>query len=106
MNKEEKEIVDFLKFSLLDYEELDTGVLEYIDEKKKKVLNYIKKLQKENKYLKEQLQISNSLDNMYNLYISKDKIRDKIKEIEENEPYNTSFDIAQLATYRELLKEE
>ena len=119
MTNEEKETIEFLKFSLLDYEELDTGVLEYIDEKRKKVLNYIDKLQKENEKLKEKLHgknstivelnnlIAESIDNS----ISKDKIRNKIKELEaeyekcEKEGLSNFLDKLDIGTRIEGLKE-
>ena len=76
----------------------------YID----RVWNYIDKLQDENKHLKEQLLISNSLDNMYNLYISKDKIRDKIKELEEELQYECfrNGNLIVIDVLKSLLEEE
>ena len=72
------------------------------------LLNLVDRLLKENRHLKEQLLISNNLDNMYDLYISKDKIRDKIKELEEelsNEMFENEVR-AKIEILQELLEEE
>lgn len=129
MNKEEKSLISFLKFSILDYEELDTSVLEYIDEKKKKVLNYIDKLQKENEELnieninlkRNQIIDKSSIPNQENFYdyynfISKDKIRNKIKELEKKHKiigdkigvqyHDQNGYLGQIEVLQELLEEE
>ena len=54
MNEEEKKAIEFLKENMLDYEEIDTSILLYINLTHKTILNLIEKLQKENEELKEE----------------------------------------------------
>ena len=118
MSDEEKEAIDKLKkenkelqydFDILINRAIETAFSQYNDDVELLLRYLIKKgyVRKDKEYYYNPLGDDlNYLKKKENKFISKDKIRDKIKELEENEPYNTEFDIAQLATYRELLEEK
>lgn len=104
MNEEEKEVIEFLKHSLYEYEEIDTSVLEYIDKNHKIIYKLILKQQKEIKELKDKNKTLERLlqGNLYEMYkyyrelansyqancISKDKIKELIKEKAKTDTYN------------------
>lgn len=54
MSEEEKEVIEFLKHSIFEYEEIDTSVLEYIDKNHKIIYKLILKQQKEIEKLKDE----------------------------------------------------
>ena len=109
LDNKEKEIEELqYDFDILRNRAIETAFSQYNDDVEL-LLRYLSKkgyVKKDKEYYYNPLgDDPNYLKKKENKFISKDKIRDKIKELEENEPYNTSFDIAQLATYRELLEE-
>lgn len=103
MNDEEKKVIEFLKENMLDYEEIDTSILLDINSKHKTILNLIEKLQKESEELKEdrdkfkknllkRITYCNELEkdlfeNGSNYVIPKEKVKDKIEEIDEKIKY-------------------
>ena len=127
MNEEEKQAIGFLKHSLFEYEEIDTSVLEYIDKNHKIIYKLILKQHKEiEKRLKEidslykmmsakDERIENLIElvNQYNdmqyirkieeKYISKDKIKELIKEKAKTDTYN--FRTIAVKDIKELLGE-
>lgn len=56
MTDKERQAIEALKSSMFEYEELDTSVLEYFDEKHKILLNLIESQQKEIEELKEEIE--------------------------------------------------
>lgn len=90
MSEEEKEAIEYIKAFQKDlYGASEKNLMAiYID----RVWNYIDKLQKENEELKERNKgLTTAIEEWVNgerindiKHISKDKIRDKIKELEEN----------------------
>lgn len=109
MNEEEKQAIECLKHSIFEYEEIDTSVMEYIDKNHKIIYKLILKQQKEiEKRLKEidslykmmsakdeRIEGLTELVNNYNdmqyirkieeKYISKDKIREFMKDYQEGD---------------------
>ena len=86
MNKEEKEAIEYIKFKTIAG--LETLQLEKDVKALEILLNYIDKLQKENEELKEQrdnaIKLRNELIEEQKITcISKNKIRNKIKEVAE-----------------------
>ena len=110
MNKEEKEAIEYIKAFQKDlYGASEKNLMAiYID----RVWNYIDKLQKELEQEKKKHKsttynfelVVDKLDNS----ISKDKIRDKIKELENIEQEDVDYSRIKFATIvlEELLKEE
>ena len=102
MNKEEQEAIDYLKD--FDYLMLDLNEnYEIISKSVEILLNYISKLQKENEELKRIINKEHelNLDKRYVKlnFVSKDKIKDLLKEYEDSGYYETE------KVLKDLLKE-
>lgn len=109
MNEEEKKTIEDIN-GLITIFETDNGkdfeatclAQKEIALNLKTILNLIEKLQKENEYYKECLEVvSKHLDNIdydqilfaiYEYYISKQKVKDKIEEILNNKEYRIVFE--------------
>lgn len=87
MNEEENQAIEFLKHSLYEYEEIDASVMEYIDKNHKIIYKLILKQQKEIEKLKDELKeernFNKSVLKTLKECVHKDKIRKRIKEVEE-----------------------
>lgn len=79
MSEEEKEAIEEFKKHIEYCKEFPTSCY---DKEIEIVLNYIEKLQNENSSLKKEIKLMKSV-NINENFISKDKIRNKLKEIEE-----------------------
>ena len=103
MTKEEKKAIEILNTFEFRSKTRNYKEISLEDSKSVKiVLNLIEKLQKENEYYKECLEVvSKHLDNidydqilfaLYEYYISKQKVKDKIEEILNNKEYRIVFE--------------